>query len=696
MDISRPTCFAPYRSLLVRGIVPLILVCGLCSNALGQGQVSIPSQPYFLALPAFYNGQYAATNQIMITCLQGAIKNPAVGGLWIDSICYQTLLGECAYHMGNHPVAQAHYEAALQLLISFNNWMLAVQFPAVVVPQALKPIPWYLTTRPTVIGGYPPTMNIMQIGAAAVPNAVRIQPVLVPIYAQEIVRCSCLAIRRYGELLGPACPHSLTTKRLVQVLGQRPALPNHWSEAWVDTEYGLALAAAGQTEQARKTLAQAERAMGFDHPFTGTVLLQSGLLDLQSGDYKAAHRNFLEASWAAANYNDFGVVEEALRYATIANYLVNGRMPYALLAPAVTWAAAGVGGAGTLVQLNTSLLLDSADNAAQCNQPALATGFLGQATVLASGTNMLAGKIGARMNHLKALVAYQLGNTAGGDLALGAAMLFQTGGSLRLYHVAAAEALWNTRDATGFTERMAVDLYGTVLRDPTPADWMINPLESLTMMVVPHPLPYENWFDAALARRAKDHELALQITDMARRHRFLSTLTLDHGGRLLNLRWLLEAPEKALDQTALMQRQALEVRFPAYVEKSQRVRKLRNELRRLPLMTDEQEVAEQQSQMLKELATLSGEQEVLLRQMSVGREPANLVFPPLRSFKQVQDSLTEGQSLLVFFDTSRYTYSFLIEKDKYNYNEVKPPKNFRTNIRTMLQNWGNFTQNKEM
>ncbi|HET6884090.1 MAG TPA: CHAT domain-containing protein, partial [Pirellulales bacterium] len=212
----------------------------------------------------------------------------------------------------------------------------------------------------------------------------------------------------------------------------------------------------------------------------------------------------------------------------------------------------------------------------------------------------------------------------------------------------------------------------------------------------PHPLSYEHWFEAALARKNKEHELALQIADMARRHRFLSSLTLDHGGRLLNLRWLLEAPESVLDNNALMQRQALLARFPGYQQRSEAVRKLRGELRKLPLATDDLQVAEQQSKMLTELASLSGQQETILREMSVGREPANLVFPPLRSFKQIQESLAEGQSLLVFFDTSKYTYSFLLAKDKYNYTEVKPPKNFSKNVTLMLQKWGNFEQNKQM
>lgn len=699
MNVLRQLRHRHSLSWLVRGPLPLIVIwAALAPAAFSQGRMSMPSQPYFLALPGFYNGQYLATSQVMATCLQGAYKNPAIGGLWIDSICYETMQGECAFQTGNHLAAQMHYEVVLDLVIRFNDWMRSVQFPPTIVPaqpQYLKPVPWYATTRLTVIGAYPPQMNVLQgnlnNNQAIVEGGIVRQPMLIPVYVQEIVRCSCLAIRRYRELLGPSCPRSSTTQNLVKALSAPLAWPNHWSEAWVETELGLALAAAGRAEQARKTLSHAELASGtFDHGLTGHGLLMRGVLDLESGDYKSAHRYFLEASWAAANFNDFGVVEESLRYAALAHFLSNGRLPYPLLAPAVAWAAAG-----NLGQLNTSLLLDSAENASLCGLPAPAAGFLGQAAVLAAGSNMLTGKIGARLNYLNALAAYQLGNAPGGDVALTAALAFQAVGSLRLYHIAAVDTLWNTRAATDFSERMAVDLYSLLLRDPTPSDWMIDPLESLTMLCVPHPLSYENWFEAALARRAKGQELALTITDLCRRHRFL-TSTLEHGGRLVNLRWLLEAPEQTLDQPARMQRQALLMRFPPYAEKAHRVAKLRRDLRNLPLMTDDQEIAEQQSEMLQELARLSGEQELLLKQMSVGREPANLVFPPVRSFEQVQQSLADGQALLAFFDGSRFTYSFLVEKDKYTYNEVQPTKGFSRNLTSLLQKLGNFGEYKGM
>ncbi|HWB08810.1 MAG TPA: CHAT domain-containing protein [Pirellulales bacterium] len=681
-----------------RAVLSLAVWGGLCAVAPAQG-LQAPQPGYFLAFPAFFDGDYVATSATMAGFLQGAIKNPAAGGFWIDAICYETMRGECNYHMGNHAAAYQCYDHALRLLLRFNNWMLSVQFPPVVTPappQQLTPIPWYVTQRKTVIGGYPPTMNIMQGNInnnnAVINGGIVQQAVLVPLYAQEIVRCSCLAIRRWRELLGPASPHSQLTLDLVSTLSGRPALPNHWSEAWIDVQLGLAYAAAGKDAQARKILEKAELASGaFDHPFTGTVHLELGRLDFEAGNYQQAQQHFLEASWAAANYKDIGVVEEALRYGALTHTLTNSNEPYAPLAAATAWAASQ-----GLVQLQASLLLSAAENASLMNQPEVAAGLLNQVTVLTAHCDLPRCKLGARMNHLKSVASYQLGRVDDGDFALAAAMTFQSLGSLWLYHIALVDTLWAGADKD-LSDRTAVDLYNVLLRDPTPHDWLVDPLESLSVLSIPHLRSYENWFDAALARKNKEHERALEIADMARRHRFLTTL--DEGGRLLNLRWLLEAPRQALDETALLQRQTILTRYPAYDERSREAKRLRSELRKLPLVPDEddKETADKQAQMLSALATVSAQQEVLLKQISVRREAGNLVFPPLRTFKQTQESLADGQSLLAFFATSHDIWGFLITKDKYNSPwKITLKKNFMGQVAGLLRGWGNWEQNKEL
>src|SRR5487761_1301113 len=148
-------CSPPRVSCVASRVLPLLAAWGmLCTGAFGQGAQTEPSPAYFLLLAPYYDGDYLATDQGLLGCLQGAIKNPAAGGFWIDSICYETMRGECCYQLGNHAGAYMHYENALRLLVRFNNWMLSVQFPPLITPappQQRVAIPWHLSQRQTVV-----------------------------------------------------------------------------------------------------------------------------------------------------------------------------------------------------------------------------------------------------------------------------------------------------------------------------------------------------------------------------------------------------------------------------------------------------------------------------------------------------------------------------------------------------------------
>ena len=50
---------------------------------------------------------------------------------WIDSICYETMIGECHYEMGQLDQALECYTNAVQLAAAFPDWMLRVTFPAI-------------------------------------------------------------------------------------------------------------------------------------------------------------------------------------------------------------------------------------------------------------------------------------------------------------------------------------------------------------------------------------------------------------------------------------------------------------------------------------------------------------------------------------------------------------------------------------
>ena len=151
-----------------------------------------------------------------------------------------------------------------------------------------------------------------------------------------------------------------------------------------------------------------------------------------------------------------------------------------------------------------------------------------------------------------------------------------------------------------------MEIYQEVLRDPLPADWASDPMESLAVLVTPHPLPYEHWFKAALAR--KDPGPAIEISDRMKRHRFFTSLP--YGGRLESLRWVLEAPDDVLDKASKLHRQDLLTRYPAYKDLRQQAHALHDRLIAMPLATEDQEPSKEQSQELAQLAAVSQRQEV--------------------------------------------------------------------------------------
>ena len=676
-------------------IVFLAVMTGVLTTAdSSQAQLgmSVPNGVYFSTFGTYWDGDYRDALRLFQDAGRGGIRSGT--NRWIDSICYYTMVGECYYQMGQHQQALVQYTSALQLYYAFNNWMMRVQFPVGIRPAnpgQFRPVAWGVSSRAVTLGNYPDTFPIMQgqlfsgqqvlmQGQGVVQN-----PIAYQINVQEIVRCTSLAMRRRRELMGPACAQDQLTNDLITALSSRPGVPNHWSECWIDLQLGIAYTCGGKDVQAKGSLERAVLAAGqFDHPLTGMAFLELGRLALLAADYTAATNYFAEASYAAGVYMDPIVVEEALRFGQLTHLLANRPGVFAPLAAATLWAKAK-----DLRHLNVSTQVLAAENYCILGQPQTASTLLTTAAGSTGRRAMTMGKMGARWNFISALAAYQQGNVSAGDKFVGLALAFQNTGSLRLFHIALADTLYTSGT---ITPRVAMDLYNDVLRDPTSTDWAFDPLESLSVLSMPHHQSYEHWFEVAVDR--KDHERVLEISDLARRHRFLSTL--EFGGRLHNLRWLLEGSEEILDQEAKLQRQDLLARYAEYEQLREQALKLRMELKQALLVADAANAAHVQSDKLARLSEIGTEQEVLLRQMAVRREPCALVFPPFRPTKDIKAGLPEGHALLSFFSTPRQAYALLLTRDKYGYWKVPRDESLMKPVMKLLQGVGNFEANREL
>ena len=193
---------------------------------------SIPSTPYFTAFGDFFNGDYKQAGDIFNREAKSGIRTAE--SRWIDSICYYTMAGECYYQMGDFDRALEQYDAALRLANSYSTWMLSVQFPPKIRsagPAGRIAVPWGRSTRRADIGVYPETMSMGQgridnSGVAKTGGVVQ-APLLFPVHVTEIVRCTCLAIRRRGEILGPICKHDPLTGQVLAKLSRPSAQAHH-------------------------------------------------------------------------------------------------------------------------------------------------------------------------------------------------------------------------------------------------------------------------------------------------------------------------------------------------------------------------------------------------------------------------------------------------------------------------------------
>jgi CHAT domain-containing protein len=670
------------------GLALLFIVLSLSSAPIFAqiGERSTPSDSYFLIFREFYAGDYKNALDGFQSEARSCIK--AGQTRWIDSICYETMIGECFYQMGVLDKALEHYSVALELASAYPDWMIRVQFPAIRASGGRRQLPWGASTRRSALGNYP----AMLIGQGQINNTdtyqkggVVQQAVTYSIRPQEIVRCTTLAIRRRTELLGPVCKNDHLTERLTAALSRPITLPNHWSEAWADAERGLAMIAVGKEAQGVALLQRSLLVGGeFDHPMTCIALFELGRVSLSKGEYPAASQYFEEATFSAVDYSDYGVLEEAFRYAALTRLISNGKGFYAPLQMALQWAKGK-----DLRQLRASLALCAAENFSVLGQLKEAAGMIDEARVALNQRKASVGQLGGRLSYLSAQVFFQQRKMQEGHAALNAAMSYMKQGSRRLFQIGLADNLYTSGTAA---PRMAMDYYSALLRDPMPSDWTLDPMETLAVLITPHSLPMEHWFEVALERREND--TAWEIADRTRRHRFYSSL--DLGGRLESLRWILDTPAEMLDQQSMLQRRDLLSRWPQYAQLSEEVVALQAKLAEMSLVSDDQALLKKQSKALGELSSLSSQQEAILWEIALRREPAAMIFPPQKTMTEIKRSLPKGQAILAFFVANRRLYGVLMNSSDYSYWEVNAPLTLMKQITALLHDLGQYQQNYEL
>lgn len=671
----------------------LLCVCVVLTTAnVAQAQIgipkNIPNEGYFLGFAPYNDGDFRSAQEIFREA--GKAGYVSVDGRWIDAICFHTMVGECYYQMGDYRQAMEQYTNSVKLLISYNTWMTAVNFDSANIQPDINPKPiatWGVPQRRVVPGSFPQKIQTL---TGRLDNSRQIQqggvvaaPQLQSVYVSEIVRCSALAISRRRELLGPVCQHDPLTAQLLNATLGGMAPPNHWSQCWADLQIGLAYASAGKPAEAVSYLTKSLLAGGqYDHPLTCMALLELGKLAFDAGKLDVAGNFFLEASYSAAYFDRPSVLEEALRLGALAHVVGNQNGVYPPLVNATAWAKQK-----RYRILTVSLMVAAAEGMSTRGEGAAALAAVNLAKSTATRSDMMLGQVGARLNYEAARAQLMTGNIAPGNASLAAAMAYQKKSSRRLYQIALADSL----SVSGvLTERVADRVYAETLREPTPADWLIDPMETLSVVSNPHILPYEHWLELALLRKEVDK--AINIADRIRRHRFFATLPL--GGRLLAIRWVLEAPKESLDEETLLQRQDIFAKYPQLSDLAAQSSKIQGELAGLPATGLSDEDSTKQKELLVELSKVATAQEVILQQLALRRLGATFVFPPLRNTKTIQENLRPGQLIFCYLQTSQRTHAFALSKENMAHFAMPAPGIVKKDVTDLLKLLGMHDRNQ--
>jgi CHAT domain-containing protein len=240
--------------------------------------------------------------------------------------------------------------------------------------------------------------------------------------------------------------------------------------------------------------------------------------------------------------------------------------------------------------------------------------------------------------------------------------------------------------------RSAAGIYQALLADPQPIDWILRPIATLARLKTPHELAFHRWLDAVLAR--KDMAMALEITDLAKRHRYHRSLA--WGGRLAALRETLETPEHLLRQETRNQRNELLLRFPAYAEAMAEGEQLQAEISRRWQPGIDAEEQQSLVPVWRNWESNLSAREAMLRQLGLQRAAVDLEFPPVLSTMSLQKQLQPGQAIVVFHETPSALLGFLLTADASTSWQCAPKRQLGSLLSSFLRDLGNYDANHQL
>ena len=232
-----------FRRALLSVILPLIGACALLGSGqpaaaqpgrgvAGLGGRTVPTKSYHAAFVDFYDGDYRSALVQFQTEARLAIKTASRAGSTRSATkrCRASAITRWECTPRPWPITRPRWRC----IRHFPAWLSQVALQPIRADlTSPKPPPWQVRKLQAPSGQLPPTMLLGQgqidVSGTIQQGGVVQQANLYPIEPQEIIRCTALAIRRRGELLGPLAAHDAVLDNVIAALQARPGQLNHWS-----------------------------------------------------------------------------------------------------------------------------------------------------------------------------------------------------------------------------------------------------------------------------------------------------------------------------------------------------------------------------------------------------------------------------------------------------------------------------------
>ncbi len=574
---------------------------------------------------------------------------------WADSICYHAMQGECYYHLGQFPLALEQYDQAMRILVQNPDWLRRVEFPNAIPPSQSRirqTIGW--GSRPSVMGEFKKMQvlfgnldpnAVLENGGVFSPQEMRSADVA------EIIRCTAVALRRRAELLGPVGPTDPLSSSILNAVEGRIGRPNHWSQAWIELQRGLALLAMDKPGEAADRLQRSLLIGGaMDHPSTGIALFELGRIAEHEAKFDLALENYLQASLAAAQYEHGTLVEEALHRLSVVHITSGAQGVPPGLELAAAWARKQ-----RYSQLYSGLTADVAEQLATLGDKDSADVALTDARRVIGRRNRVSVQVASRLAMQNAVIRYANKKGDPAREALADAIRLRKTCSPWLFQLSLVNSLYES-NADVLSDREATQLYEELLRQPNPNDWANNVLDTLAVTSVRKDRAFDHWFEVSLRRSEPGR--AIEIAEQCKCHRLMASLPL--GGRLMSLRWMLNAPVELLSAECVNMRHDVTARYSDLVDLGKRVEKARDALRHAKVLPNDKDSFKKQLEAGKRVHSLAQAYESELGALALRREASPVAFPPPTSLADIQQRLKPKQLVVAYYVTDKRGYAMMI------------------------------------